>query len=302
MLPTVVSICNDAFTLDICPSLGGRITALRSCVHNADILHPIFINDHTKVGLDKTILVGGSYPLVPYSGRIAQARFPWNGLTHQLPVSPQAYPHALHGISCYKEWHLIDHTDEKIIIEYKHHGNHEWPFDFVATQFFILDDNKFTNKITIKNTDNIHQPIGLGMHPFLSAENLKTVQFSANEIWQRDNEIITKPVDIPPHQDFNSPQPFSQTIDDLFQGNDGRCVAQYDKYTLTIQSANDYAVVFSNDVNTFFCFEPVENASNAHNMQSDTTIKQDSSYPLDYGLLALSPDDKHQLSMSITLT
>lgn len=40
----------------------------------------------------------GSYPLVPFSNRIAQASLQWRGTQHPLVLNNAPEPHAIHGV------------------------------------------------------------------------------------------------------------------------------------------------------------------------------------------------------------
>ena len=297
----MLDIQNDHLQLTINPQLGGRIISMRSVIYECDILHPITTHSTATVGVDKPHVRYGSYPLAPYSNRIENATFDWQGRTYTLPVSPISPPHAIHGVSYYQPWQVEHHDASKVILIQHHQGDETWPFDYTLRQIFELRDNQCINTLALSNTDTNHQPVALGFHPYFTTKNLQTLQFSATDMWTLEDGIARTPKPIPPHQDFNTARPFTQTIDDLYQGIDSPCTATYDTHTVTIDSNSPYAILFSKDVDTFFCFEPVQNVNNAHNMQSSTAIEKSQTYPLDYGLTALAPQDVVDFFMTIAV-
>src|SRR5579864_3946041 len=47
-----------------------------------------------------------SFPLVPYSNRIAQGRFHWSGEDHMLARNFGDQPHTIHGIGWQRAWQV----------------------------------------------------------------------------------------------------------------------------------------------------------------------------------------------------
>ncbi len=286
----------------ISPTLGGRIISLHSKQFDRSILIPVTATYPDDIQVDKPIIGGGSYALAPYSNRIKNARFIWDGKTHTLPVSPITPPNAIHGSACYAPWEIESQTDTSITCIQQHTANALWGFNFTLRQIFTLDGATLINTLSFTNTDTIHQPIGLGFHPFFSAKDLQTVQISMRGMWQADGNIPICKQDLPAIYDFNSPKSFTHTVDDLFYGVIGPCIANYGAYMVHIDSPSKNAIIYSNDVTKFFCFEPVENITNAHNMQQNTRIIHTDTYDMDYGLIALAPNHTHDFSMRISVT
>ena len=297
-----IVIENNHLIATICPSLGGRIVALYSKKNDCDILWPSQYDKNTAIGVDKPNVRGGSYPLAPYSNRIKNAQFIWDNETYYLPVSPIASPNAIHGTACYNEWAVILQSETSVTLQQKHSANTEWGFDFILEQNISINDNTLTNSMTITNTDKKHQPIALGYHPFFSAKKLKSIHIPAKNMWVLDNGIPVSPRDVSGYYNFNMPAPFTNEMDDLYQGVTEGCIVDYGTHMVSIQSNSENAILFSNDVDTFFCFEPVENINNAHNMQSNTNIQNLDTYELDHGLTALAPDDSHTFTMTISVS
>ena len=68
-----------------------------------------------EVGGDELLVTGmpgdnpmlwGSYPMVPFAGRIRDGRFTWGDRTVQLPINLE--PHAIHGTGFTSAWDVVD--------------------------------------------------------------------------------------------------------------------------------------------------------------------------------------------------
>jgi aldose 1-epimerase len=49
----------------------------------------------------------GSFPMVPWAGRIRRGRFSFDGVDHQLPINFEQ--HAIHGTGFEQSWRVVDH-------------------------------------------------------------------------------------------------------------------------------------------------------------------------------------------------
>jgi len=56
----------------------------------------------------------GCYPLVPFSNRIDQGRFVFQGRVIELLPHPQAIPHAIHGHGAVSVWAVTAQTEDTI--------------------------------------------------------------------------------------------------------------------------------------------------------------------------------------------
>ena len=298
----IITLENDHLRLGVAPALGGRMVDLHAKSLDCDIFMPVAIQDGMTVSPDdERIIKGGCYPLVPYSGRIAGGTFDWLGKTHKLRPHKLSPPNSIHGVTHHQAWSVLEQSATSITLDYQHTADAGWGFDFTVQQTMTLTGNTLQCGFLYTNTDTQYQPVGMGFHPFFSAKNLQTIQFPARAFWQTENHLPTQSVPIPTPYDFNTPKPFDHEIDHIFYGTQGDCIAHYDGHSVYIRCNGDYAVVFSNDIGAFFCYEPVQNMTNAHNMQPDTNPKLTATTPLPHGLTALAPSDSHTFSMDISV-
>ena len=142
---------NDYWSLDINPSKGCQIEA--GMVHLksgwADLLPSEKYNTP-------------SFLMLPYSNRIKDGKFTWNGTQYQL-----SYPekHALHGPVRKMPWKCIYEASQEVhfSIEVKAYDNPlEWPFAFSAFIRFLFRGKDVKQKLFIKNEEEIPVPFEEG--------------------------------------------------------------------------------------------------------------------------------------------
>ncbi|MEM7274746.1 MAG: aldose 1-epimerase [Actinomycetota bacterium] len=102
----------------------------------------------------------GSYPMVPFAGRLAAGRFRFGGELIELPIN--LAPHAIHGFGYTSAWRIVDHQTLSLDL------GAPWPFPATVTQRFELDDAGLT--MTMAATAAVDMPIQLGWHPWFRRE------------------------------------------------------------------------------------------------------------------------------------
>lgn len=108
-----------------------------------------------------------SYPLVPFSNRIAHGRFTAQGrevvLAPNFPGSD--HPHTIHGFGWLAAWEVAQRGTNHATLTYAYPAG-EWPWAFAATQSFTLNDDGLTLTLTLTNQSDADMPAGLGIHPY----------------------------------------------------------------------------------------------------------------------------------------
>ena len=84
----------DAYVV-IAPSDGGRIAQI-------DVGELSLLKDHRSGGS----MTWGSYPMVPWAGRVRHGRFEFEAAPVQLPIN--LAPHAIHGTGFVSDWQVVD--------------------------------------------------------------------------------------------------------------------------------------------------------------------------------------------------
>ena len=98
----------------------------------------------------------GSYPMVPYAGRVRNGWFRFRGRRFDLPM--KLPPHAIHGTVLDRPWARLD--DRTITTDL----GPDWPFAGKAVQTFDLEAGRLTNRLELHADEPM--PASLGWHPW----------------------------------------------------------------------------------------------------------------------------------------
>ena len=130
-----------------------------------------------------------AFPLVPYSNRIANGRFEWDGKRVQLPLNAAPSPHTLHGLGWQRPWAASGVTAVSARLTYVHVAD-AWPWDFVATQDFVVQPDGLDWVIAVTNHGTSDMPAGLGLHPYWPNPVGTTLQARTSGWWQTDRWVM----------------------------------------------------------------------------------------------------------------
>lgn len=240
-------------------------------------------NLSTLTGRDPRTL--GSYPLVPFSNRIAGRRFTWSGTTYDLPEQFGGY--AIHGVGWLRQWTLAAHDASTATIILDQAPCAEWPFALRAWQHFTLTDDALVSVIGVQNTDSSPWPAGIGQHPYFPRTPDVRLTMRTGSVWQNGEpgRIPTHRTAVPKAWDHSMGIPGGgAVIDHCFAGWDGEAAIDYPSlgYRLSLSSDRSFGhvVYFVPDGRDFFAVEPVSHMSDAINRMDTVT---------DHGLTILQP-------------
>ncbi len=261
--------CGDV-SIAVAPELGGALAWLRWRGH--DIFRPFDPNGEKRANLC------GSYPLVPWSNRIAQGEFHFSDRRWQVARNFGTHPHALHGNGWQCEWQVQD-GEESITLMLEHPASEGWPWPWRATQVFALTPDSLTLTLRYHNLADIPVPVGLGFHPFFADASDSEVQFSAARVWLNDdNSLPYEEIATPEKWDyrtFRAPVPAS--VDNCFTHWCGEAAVRWPqrgiRATLTSDAPNAVFFIPGMERNVV-AIEPVSHINNAINLLSPGSGEQ----------------------------
>jgi len=159
-------------SLEVDLARGGRITQLSFGGH--DLL----------VAEENDPLRWGSYPMVPFAGRVRHGRFSFRVAEHALPTN--LAPHAAHGYGFVGEWRRVDEAT----IEYAFAP--PWPFVGAARQSFDVSEGRVTCTLEVRAAEE--QPVMLGWHPWFRRElddgSQLELDVEPSQMYELDSEMI----------------------------------------------------------------------------------------------------------------
>lgn len=255
----------------IAPALGGRLTSVCLLGPNGAperILHPY---PEAQDGL-LPWAKGGLFPLIPYNGRIAQARLRHDDKTIALTPHP-GEPHALHGISQRRAWAVKHQSDRRVELTYLHEPDADWPWRFQAFLWISLQPRTLLLEMQLVNLDSAAMPAGIGYHPYVPSIAGDTLTFSAKTEWSRDREFLAlEPVRGSDGVRIVSDHEFGQGDMTSFHGGwngevrlqraDGRLLRLIATPTLS------HLVVHRPGDSPYLCIEPVSHVPDGFNLSA----------------------------------
>lgn len=208
------------------------------------------------------------FALVPFSNRIAGARFEWNGQSVALQANRPGEPHALHGIGWQRPWRVAALLADTVVLQLDHPGDAFWPWPLRAEQQITLGERGLTIALSAINLADQPVPLAIGHHPYFPRDDAK-VALTAAAVWQTDTRNLPAESAVPAgHLDLsNGPEIGNREIDNCYVGVSWPVRIAWPERALTINCSENLpcAVVYANATAGALCIEPVAHVSNALN-------------------------------------
>ena len=282
-MTTSLHLSNDPLRCDIRPDLGGCLAGL--WWGDVPVLRSTAGPALTSARL------AGSYPLVPFSNRLAQAKLVWAGTSHPLVQNNAAEPHAIHGVGWQRPWQVLDESDQFALLSYQHKADAAWPFAFDTSQAFRLSEGALEITLSITNQSSTPAPAGLGWHPYFVKRAGSHLHFAASGRWEMGADKL--PTQRLPSAGLDA-DCATLDVDHCFEGWQGEALLVDDQLRTRISANLKRLVVFTNATRDFVAIEPVSHVNNAANLMASGAWSAD-----ELGLRVLQPGESMSAVMSI---
>jgi len=261
----LVRLCHGAFELEVCPGVGGSLTAFR--YRGRDLMRPA--GPALVAGAEPE--AASSFPLVPFSNRIADCRFGFQGRVYELPPNFPPEPHAIHGQGWQHPWTVAEAGADRAVLDFAYRiaGT---PFDYRARQILALGDHGLDLTLEVTNAGAGPMPAGLGMHPYFVRTPGVTLRARIAHVWLMDERSIpTRPAPLPADWDFaRAPRVADLAMDHCFDGWDGRAELHWPETGVTLAIEAEplfgHLVIYIPPGQDFFCVEPVSHVNDGFNL------------------------------------
>ena len=190
----------------------------------------------------------GSFPMVPWAGRLDHGRLSFGGETHEFPITSP--PHANHGTAMHALWEQTGPSRIEVDLV------SPWPFGGRVVQDFELSDESFTVTMQIIAGEQ-DMPAQMGWHPWyrrqLDQGEPVELTFSAGQIYEtNEHQVPTgKLVPVPDG-------PWDETFVDVTQTP---ILTWPGALTVALESNFDHWVVFTRPDHAY-AIEPQSGAPN----------------------------------------
>ncbi|MCC6285777.1 MAG: hypothetical protein IT439_10870 [Phycisphaerales bacterium] len=223
------------------------------------------------------------YTLAPWSNRIENARFEWQGECHEL-LADWPDGTAIHGCVKDRPWRILDRSPISARFGYDAalDPSPGFPFPFKVTARYEIEGPRLAIDLDLTNTDSARtMPAGLGLHPYFQ-----------RRLWNDEDDVrLTLPVRSryaaprmlplsPPDDDAICTALRLGTrlsgvlLDDCFLGSLDGARIDYPASGITVRlgasPAFTHTVLYTGrgmpEQPPFFCLEPVTMANNGFNL------------------------------------
>ncbi|MPY91569.1 MAG: hypothetical protein GEV08_00485 [Acidimicrobiia bacterium] len=259
-------------------------------------------------GAEEPCTGGRGQSLLPWPNRVRGGRYPWQGSTEQLDLTEPDKGGAIHGLTRWANWRLVERSGHRARFAYVLHACPGWPFVLGCELDYSLGDAGLTVRTTATNLGRRACPYGTGAHPYLHA-GAPTIDSARLAVPARrylpvDGAGIPTgqaPVDGTPYDLRRARQLGDRRLDtaytDLERDGDGRARAHLTRpdgrrVALWLDEAYSYLQAFTGDTlpepdrrRTGLAVEPMTCAPDAFNSGA--------------GLVVLGPGDTHTAAWGI---
>ena len=275
--------------LAIIPEVGGCIT--RYCLKTEEQVLEI-MRPSTQVGLapeDPTEM--SRFPLTPFSNRIRNGRFSFQGKQIKMLTNFPPEVHTIHVHGWKAPWTVSEVKENRAVLAYQHFPD-EWPFPYLARQVLELNGPSLTVTLQITNNGKSAMPAGMGLHPYFVRTPLATITAKTEKMCVNDSENMPLGLELVPETELLKQGLIvtKKALDNLFTGWNREALISWPEWNTNLKIFTDaplnFLMIYTPADADFFCVEPVSNMTDAFNMMA----RQDS----EHGTKILSPGESFE--------
>lgn len=233
----------------------------------------------------------GSYPLVPFSNRVAHATLLWQGTSHPLVRNNADEPHAIHGVGWQRPWEVLEQDGAFAMLAYEHRPDDAWPFAFDCSQTFRLRPDSLELTLSMTNQSTQPAPAGLGWHPYFVKRARSHLSFEATGRWEMGPDKLPTRRLPAPGLDVDC---INLDVDHCFDGWHGVAQLRDERLRIRVSSSLGRLVVFTNGTRDFVAIEPVSHVNNAINLMQTAGLAAGQ-----LGVVVLQPGESTTAQMGI---
>lgn len=271
------------FEAEVLPALGGGLCRWR--LGQRELLRP------APAQVDHPVQLA-SFPLVPFSNRIAQGRFELAGRSVRLPANWPPHPHAIHGFGWQSPWSVAHLETARIVLAHRHaHG--PWPWPYASELVVTLREERLVQRLAVTNLASTPMPAGLGLHPYFPKPPHARLAARAAAVWLTSPDgIPTERCSIPPEWDFAREREVDDLrLDHAFDGWDRSATLRWPDGSgvqVHASAACSILAIYAPEGCDFLCLEPVTHVPDALNRPEPASLT---------GLRVLTPGESFTIEV-----
>lgn len=266
----MIELNNGNLRLRIDPQIGGSIVDFSAKLGDRWI--PIMRRG--KEPLTKSSNASG-FVLIPYSNRLRDGRFSFDGKSYQLR---NAEKHAIHGDVRDRPLRVLEGSEDRVVLGFRSDevSDLNFPFPFSAKMIYALEGFELSCRIELVNVGTESMPAGCGFHPYFNrrlpgSTGEVELQIKVSGVYPGETPLPEGPaITIAPQQDFSTQRPLDVVLDHCFAGWDRQAVIEWPgsglKAHIQAEQGMEHVILFSPEGQEVFALEPVTNANNGFNL------------------------------------
>jgi aldose 1-epimerase len=106
--------------------------------------------------------------LIPWPNRLADGRYRFDGVEHQLPLSEPPTHNAIHGLLRWRPWRASERESSRVVMSTRLYPQPGYPFTLDVSIAYELSGDGLVVTTTAANVGERACPYGAGQHPYIS--------------------------------------------------------------------------------------------------------------------------------------
>jgi aldose 1-epimerase len=107
-------------------------------------------------------------PLIPWPNRLADGRYSFDGVEHQLALTEPERHNAIHGLLRWRNWAAVERSADRVVMGIRLHPMTGWPFPLELSISYTVGEDGLTVETRARNLGRTACPFGSGQHSYLS--------------------------------------------------------------------------------------------------------------------------------------
>jgi galactose mutarotase-like enzyme len=111
---------------------------------------------------------GRGLPLLPWPNRLADGRYTFEGVHHQVPIDEVGRENAIHGLTRSLNWNVVEQTTDRVRVGLTIYPRPGYPFALELSIDYSLGATGLTVRAMAHNAGRRALPFGAGWHPYMT--------------------------------------------------------------------------------------------------------------------------------------
>lgn len=107
-------------------------------------------------------------PLIPWPNRLADGRYRFDGVDHQVALTEPTKRNAIHGFLRWRSWRALEREARRVVMGTTIHPLEGYPFALAVSVAYELGEAGLTVTTVVTNVGDGACPFASGQHPYLS--------------------------------------------------------------------------------------------------------------------------------------